>query len=263
MAHIFQLPIGFQYLRRRVKWHLGEAVVTGWADHQDGSPDPDHLQMRVKGSCDLKFSVATTELPEVFCDVLWDHPDSDPAEICGGWNIPIFWFEAGLAERKIADAWEMRGEFLKLKPDPSAILDFLNSWGPWRSTDQFSQNYWRHARLNEIISSHQRWIRALSSPPEQWFKFAGWSHSISAKAGFPPFWVSTEGCKTAIDTTITIDFLNGVRFAVCQRPDCNGTKYFAITTEHSRKYCSQYCGHIESVRRGRQAKRQKAKRRRK
>lgn len=259
MAHIFQLPIGFQYLRRSVTWHLDEAVVIGWAKHLDESPDTDHLEMQVRGSKGIGFSHRSADIPERLFDILWDQPDSDPAEICAGWSIPVFWFEREAAAAKLADAWEMRSEFLKLKPTPAEILDFLNSWGPWRSSDLLSQNYFRFARLSEIVSSHKQWIRALSSPPERWYPLAGWSHSMSAKAGFPPFWVSTEGCKTAIDTTITIDFLNGVRFAVCERPDCNGTKYFAITSGHSRKYCSQYCGHIESVRRGRQAKRQNSK----
>jgi hypothetical protein len=259
MAQVFQLPIGFQYFRRKVRWHLDEAVVTDWVKHQDGTPDTDHLQMRVRGSDGLMLRVQSTELPEDLYNHLWDHPDSDPAGICCGWRVPVFWFESGFAEMKIADAWEMRGEFLKLKPVPSEILNFLNSWGPWISSDRLSQNYFRHARLDEIIKSHKGWIKALASPPEQWFPFAGWPFWLTVRKGFPPFWVSTEGCQAAIDTTITIDFLRGVRFSVCQRPDCNGEKYFACSSGHLRKYCSWYCGHIESVRRGREAQRFKTR----
>jgi len=256
MAHTFRLPMGFQYLSRRVEWFLDEAVVTGWAAHElDGSPDTDHLKLQVRGVRELDFSWSTDELPEELFFELHDNPGSDPSEICAGWTIPIFWFETGLAVSKVANAWEMRGEFLKLNPVPSEILHFLNTWGPWRSSDRLSKNYYRHAWLSDIVDSQRRWIKALLSPPEQWFPFIGWTHSITAKAGFPPFWVSTEGCRTAIETTITIDFVNGVRFAVCERPDCSGTKYFAMTSEHVRKYCSQYCGHLESVRRGRLAKR--------
>jgi hypothetical protein len=252
---IFRLPIRFQYLLRRVKWFLDEAKVTGWAYRQlDGSPDKDHLELRVKGGRNSHFRRPTDEAPEELFNELRANPESDPSEICAGWKIPIFWFEPGLATKaKLADAWEMRGEFLSLNPVPSDLLHFLNTWGQWR-------NYCRHAWLSDILDSQQRWQKALLSPPEQWFPFVGWSHSITAKAGFPPFWVSTEGCITAIDTTITVDFLKGVRFAVCERPDCSGTKYFAMTSEHVRKYCSQYCGHIESVRRGRLAQRNSKKR---
>ncbi len=262
MAQIFQLPIGFQYVRQSVKWHLGEAVVTGWIEHQDGSPDTEHVQMRVKGSRDLVFREDSALIPDRLGEILQEQPDWDPAEVCAGWSIPIFWFERGFAVTKSADAWEMRSEFLKLSPTPDEVLIFLNSWGPWRSSIQLSQNYVRTARLDEIVRSHKRWIKALSSPPERWYPYAGWSQSITTRTGFPPFWVSTEGCKTAIDTTITIDFLQGVRFGVCERPDCNGTKYFAISSGHSRKYCSQYCGHIESVRRGREASRKPRRKKR-
>jgi hypothetical protein len=258
MAQIFQLPIGFQYFRRRVKWFLDEAVVIGWAKHQDGSPDTDHVQMRVSGAHDLTFHENLADIPERLNEILEEQPDCDPVEICSGWSAPIFWFEGGFAATKSADAWEMRSEFLKLTLTPEEILIFLNSWGPWRSWDPSSDNCYRSARLNEIVSSHKRWIKALLSPPERWYPYAGWSHSVTARVGFPPFWVSADGCKTAIDTTITIDFLNGASFAVCGRPDCNGAKYFAITSGHLRKYCSQYCGHIESVRRGREAKRRKS-----
>lgn len=36
---------------------------------------------------------------------------------------------------------------------------------------------------------------------------------------------------------------------MCKRPDC--AAHFAHTTNHNRLHCSQYCAHIQSVRRDR------------
>src|SRR5215472_2594463 len=70
MAHIFQVPVGFQYFRRKVKWHFDELVVIGWEQHQDGTPDTDSLRMRVRGSRDLEVTQRAEELPERLLDFL-------------------------------------------------------------------------------------------------------------------------------------------------------------------------------------------------
>ena len=38
---------------------------------------------------------------------------------------------------------------------------------------------------------------------------------------------------------------------VCARPDCG--KEFPVTSKHKRRYCTQYCGHLESIRRNRKS----------
>jgi hypothetical protein len=59
---------------------------------------------------------------------------------------------------------------------------------------------------------------------------------------------------TAILATIHIDHLRGARFGFCHRHDCR--KPFEIISKHKRKYCSQYCAPLSSMR-----KRQRRKRR--
>jgi hypothetical protein len=55
--------------------------------------------------------------------------------------------------------------------------------------------------------------------------------------------------------TTHIDLLGQAKFQTCQRPDC------AIPfTGRKRDYCCWYCGHLQSVRRGRQKRRKEKKR---
>ena len=56
--------------------------------------------------------------------------------------------------------------------------------------------------------------------------------------------------------TTHIDLLRRAKFQICQRPDC-ATPF----TGRERQYCTQYCGHLESVRKNREEeKRKRAKR---
>jgi len=60
---------------------------------------------------------------------------------------------------------------------------------------------------------------------------------------------------TAILATIYVDHLHGTKFGFCRRHDCR--KAYKIESKHIRKYCSQYCAHLESLRRMRKRQRQK------
>jgi hypothetical protein len=43
------------------------------------------------------------------------------------------------------------------------------------------------------------------------------------------------------------DFALGAHYQICQRKDCP-QPLFKVTNKHERKYCSQQCGHLESLR---------------
>ena len=61
--------------------------------------------------------------------------------------------------------------------------------------------------------------------------------------------IETTDALSAIVTTIELDHLRGAKFGACARTDC--PQFFEITSNHKRKYCSQYCAHFASVRRTR------------
>ena len=63
----------------------------------------------------------------------------------------------------------------------------------------------------------------------------------------------------AMKLTLVVDAVSGAKVRKCARTDCR--TLFTFTGGHKRKYCSWYCGHIESVRKSRkQARKQEARR---
>jgi hypothetical protein len=142
-----------------------------------------------------------------------------------------------------ADAWQMREELLRMKPDPDSAKSFLNKWGRWRP---FPRNY---IDLDEIFDLQRVVRHALTSSPKRWFAstYAFPTMISSRSTKFPYFVMLTDACQVAIRMTITIDLLRELEFKTCARPDCGLP--FEVKSRHKRKFCSWYCGHLESVRR--------------
>jgi len=69
------------------------------------------------------------------------------------------------------------------------------------------------------------------------------------RKGTPMPTVTTLSFWEAVLLSLHIDYVKGAVFRVCARPDC-GIPY-PVINRHKRKYCSQYCGHLESLRRKR------------
>jgi hypothetical protein len=175
------------------------------------------------------------------------------ASICAGYTFSVLVMTRNSGKTKIADPWLMRGEFLGLSSEPGAFKDFLNEWGMWDFATILRP---------ENIKSEQRDLRdalALAGGDVKlWFRhFGSFPYPHRRTSEFPFFWLKTNECEVAVRMTITIDFLRGIKFGTCARPDC-GTPY-PIQSGHKRAYCSQYCAHIESVRRQRRNAKQQAR----
>lgn len=69
--------------------------------------------------------------------------------------------------------------------------------------------------------------------------------------------IETSDVVSTILATLQIDHLRGAKFGVCARPDC--PRFFEITSNHKKKYCTMYCGHLESLRRMRKRQKSEAK----
>jgi hypothetical protein len=65
--------------------------------------------------------------------------------------------------------------------------------------------------------------------------------------------IKVHSATSAIFATILIDHLRGATFRFCARHDCR--KPFEIISKHKRKYCTQYCGHLEGLRKMRKRQR--------
>jgi len=64
--------------------------------------------------------------------------------------------------------------------------------------------------------------------------------------------VTITNARQMLFATVLADVARGIRFKTCKRKDCG--KPFPIESEHTRTFCSQYCGHLVSQRKKRAAK---------
>jgi hypothetical protein len=168
------------------------------------------------------------------------------------------------------DAWKMRSDFLAIRSgDNQALVRFLNKFGDvargygpfWTNEildDKSRVGGWKahFVTPERIWAIHGEISTALTKGAASWFSSgASWINHLSAPApGRSPYFSVYESfCKEAMETTITLDFARGLRFRPCKRSDCQAP--FQLTSRHKRKYCSQYCAHLESVRKNRKRKR--------
>ncbi len=178
-----------------------------------------------------------------------------------------------LSQRVELDAWKVREEFLSLKSEAD-FLGFLNRVGRF-SAGVAGSGHWD---LKDFKGWQQVFREFLKCSPAMWpnylVKLTAAAPGFNVRLIHMEMGVSLESrlrirlswqrrsaviwvteAVSAILATIHIDHLRGLRFRFCARRDCR--RPFEITSRHRRKYCQQYCAHLESLRRMRNRKRRK------
>ncbi len=271
-----QVPMAFEFKPRRFSWISVQAEVTGWGQHGDHSDrfygrDTQCVMVRVPGDDDFRFALNSKCLPGFVRDSEFEQaPDlPDLRKLCQGHTINLLIGSSSEVSKRRSDPWVMRSEFLKLPQENDALATFLNKWGSWGPNailhteflgeveeifEMSPQRMDRACVIPSDVWEYQKLCgQALMGPPHIWL---GSSHGMLSSAiprrEYPHLLLTANDCAHAIQTTITFDLLRKVKFAVCKRKDCETT--FSLETRHKRKYCSWYCGHIESVRKGRKLK---------
>lgn len=173
----------------------------------------------------------------------WTLNGEDPGDLL----IPTA--EQGQVKIRHADAWEAREEFFRLqRGDTKKLLTFFNKWGQWvsDSTDE-------GVAAEEVWQICDRFRRAVRGPLTEWLTDQSVNASPLAlfmpRAEYPHFFFATTSCALALHTTITLDLLRGIKFRPCAREDC--PVVFSVDSDHKRKFCTQYCGHLVSLRKQR------------
>jgi len=260
MAQIIQIPVAFEFRTTRAKWEAAPVRITGWWRRDDGTADSQQLEAEVKtsfGVSSFKFPLGrlTEELEELCTDAFLEDENSDErVQVCCSSVRPIMLVCSGKTymsdndrtkDGSPADAWQLRDEFLRTTLDHPGAIALLNNWGPW--------TYAGHEELRDLVRLQKSVREALTGSAAKW---------LTSHESFPSLWrripeypyfaLRTNLCRDAIRMTVTIDLLKKLRFRTCARRDC--ALPFAIQSKHKRKYCSQYCGHLESVRRNRKPK---------
>lgn len=161
----------------------------------------------------------------------------------------------------LVDAWDVRQRFLAARSTDD-LLKFLRSTG--RFTNIAATETWDHDDLH----LWQRVVeRLMVTKPEEWpllintefglaphgelaAKFTGQFtvRFTSTRTGYVGVVVARTALMAMLASTY-IDWMSGVKFDFCLRPDCR--RPFAITSGHHRSYCGEKCRHLELVRRAR------------
>jgi hypothetical protein len=172
------------------------------------------------------------------------------------------------------DPWKVRADFLGIGSDQE-ILDFLNQVGRFTPSMRMGWRVTGHWDVDDFRCWQRMFREFMKRSPDRWdqiverlavpgvsrlmkrvlkasctfairFRWKGEQHS--EWRGAPHLAVIESGdAVTAMLATIYLDHLHGTKFGFCARPDCG--KAFEITSRHKRKFCDQYCAHLQSLRR--------------
>jgi len=165
----------------------------------------------------------------------------------------------GREEPQEFDAWAIREAFLGLRTEKECLL-FLNQTGRF-SSDMNQTEEVTVQHINQLQATLNEYLVRPSVPIADDMELTAFPQVRSVNSN-PPICSPVEfrlkesqravrfvaGNTTyAMLLSILLDRLKGARFLLCARPDCR--RLFQVTSAHRRKFCSQYCGHFESLRR--------------
>ena len=106
------------------------------------------------------------------------------------------------------DAWLMRDEFFHIKVgDTDGVLEFLNKWGPFWE--------WRSVPLERVWQFQERSKRSVIGTAEEWLAMTPPMTLFETRGQYPHLFINVADITGAIETTITLDLLQRVRFRLC------------------------------------------------
>ena len=273
MAHRIDLPVEFQFKVEPVKYVRGAIRLRKWWIGYG----PWELQAGISAPSEFAGLGRTDDLYHVLPDELslavreqLGKPEQPLSSAVKGLDLDVLlcMYPDGCdlehpPKARVIDPWQLRHDFLHLKPSSDDLLKFLNYYGKWSGITcprlvnwAFYDPRTREGNADALIPglAFEREIRAeqtairdaLKGNPGDWLGKSRLSFGSQSKF---PHYVHTDGTSLdAIRTSISIDFLRRVPFRICKRPDCG--EPFAADRK-GKQYCSQYCAHLVSVRRTR------------
>ena len=151
----------------------------------------------------------------------------------------------------MADAWKLRTDFLECPADE--WKGFLEKTG--YVVDRSSQNDF--AECQSLVRT------ALVTPPKQWYSLRksfdpekvslllsplairfDWSGDV------PTATLGKSAAYGMIIASIQLDALEGAKFRLCERHDCNAAPF--RVGNRRKQFCSYECAHLAAVRRSRE-----------
>jgi hypothetical protein len=175
-----------------------------------------------------------------------------------------------LTRRHLGDeAMRIVRKFLALDPeDENSVLQFLVYYGEFRSPVTVERN-WPKGYANVVLEviplqafkGLQDYVRRMLSTgnatlPSPWPRIFGhpeYKIFFGDAKGASEAHVWVDGVYPSMIATIQFKLLQGSVFRTCARKDCRLP--FEVTSRHTRRFCTQYCAHITSVRQRRRLER--------
>jgi len=232
LVHQFLYKTVAQFSRRKMSKHRGTKLLS--------------IPIRLNAySCQLHWEIRRKDA-EIGLEGKWRGPTTSP---------PL----------KIADGWELTRRFLSLNPDDAkAILDFLNEFGefepaftltfsPHRSTDLGAYTVVSERITKDEVVQRQDYLRRMLLSADPVLAMPWRKNDVQqclmvftrTRAG-PQAEVAVRGIFSTMLATIQFKLLQGAKFKTCSRKDCRLP--FEVESRHKRRFCSQYCAHITSLR---------------
>jgi hypothetical protein len=159
--------------------------------------------------------------------------------------------------------WSMSADFFKLRRgNLEALVAFLEKYGQFSDDPpEDPEEYWQvQDDLRDILLDKGFYYGFLRDKIDRLFKqpYAvtfPWSSYEKVWTGrgkpkktlLPRLTINVSCCLEALRLSVEIDMVRGVKFRQCARKDCCAP--YTVETRHKRKYCTQYCAHLASVRR--------------
>jgi hypothetical protein len=145
----------------------------------------------------------------------------------------------------------MRREFRATAGDDERLLIFLNRYGWWGEGYPSRVRDYHELRkdIEDILLMPPRlrttriFLAAHLLRKDFTLQFRWERHRTPVPK------VEANGIYDALCLTVQIDLLREVEYRKCKRPDCN--EIYEVTSRHHRDYHTQYCAHLESVRKKR------------
>lgn len=276
MAHDISVPIRYECRIAQASFVLGRGQIVGWERRDIVGPPllkavacgaSDNSQEKVRHKVhgyldpgDLPKEVIALLPPMVERPRGASRYSSDPIFF----DVVIGIFADGPLHERTLDHWAIRDAFLEMKSEN--VVDFLRRFGSWdaNSEPKARRGYegllpsegpagsfgWKKLIIPvaQVLAERAAIVEALPKGPKHWFENFASPAEFGSRGEFPHYVHIARNCEHAIKTSITVDFLRGVKFGICARPDCR--RPFARERK-GKIYCQQYCAHLESVRRSR------------
>jgi hypothetical protein len=258
VAHDISIPVRFGCSIAKSKWTIGTAQPLRWYLGYGGWEIEAGL-VDSKDHSGFTRSITPEEIPESVAALLPKEGERlSKAARRSSFAVLVGTYLANDIEKpiehRVVDQWTLREATLELEESTEALAAFLNRFGAWsRGLEPLlasGTRKWEPTIVGPraIWLERARLMEALTQGAGAWFKSHKAPSGFYARESFPHYAHTDEYCADAIATSITVDFLRGVKFGICPRSDCR--KPFSKERK-GKVYCSQYCAHLVSVRRSR------------